>query len=236
VVAGDLTSALYNVSQSGTAQHYHSNNATGLRQNFRTPTASPTGTVWFSFLADAEQAGDQAGISINPPTASPFATPGDSYAYFVGTTLDYSFGAGTAGTVANATTLGATALVVGKIILNSAPGGADAIELWVNPDLTADPNINDFTPVYSSSSVDWLTSISTIGAVAARVENGSTGGGDVDNILFSDGGGDANQAYTDVTGASPVPEPASVSLFACFAGLILFRPRRRIPFPVAKDV
>src|SRR6188768_330697 len=40
VVAGDLTSSLYNVPQTATPQHYRSINATGLRQNYRVP-ASP---------------------------------------------------------------------------------------------------------------------------------------------------------------------------------------------------
>src|SRR5687768_1762636 len=47
IVAGDLTSSLYTVTQGGTAQHYRSTNSTGLRQNYGTVTTSPAGEVWF---------------------------------------------------------------------------------------------------------------------------------------------------------------------------------------------
>jgi len=225
VVAGDLTSSLYNVPQSGTPQAARNANTTGLRQNFRNATASPTGTVWFSFLAKAEATGDRAGISINPSsTISPFDNPGNSYAYFEGDTLKYSFGAGTASTLVGAAPVASTALIVGKVVIDSSVGGADAITLWVNPDLIANPDINTLTPVYNNSSVDWLTSVATVGAVMARKDGGTSGGGDVDNIRFSDGGGNSAQAFADVTN---VPEPASLGVLGlAVMGLAGQRKRR----------
>jgi hypothetical protein len=224
VSAGDLTSPLYNVPQSGTGERYRSVNATGLRQNFRTP-ASLTGTIWFSYLAKAETGGDRAGLSINSPTATPFNDTGLAHAYLVGDTLNYQFGAGTAGTLSAAAPVGSNALIVGKIDLNGGAGGADPITLWVNPDLVANPDINSYTPAYTNASVDWLGSIDTIGVIAARADGGINGGGDVDNIRFSDGGGDAAQAYADVTGAG-VPEPTTLAFLALAGGAGLARRRR----------
>lgn len=222
VVAGDLTSSRYNVPQSGTAQHYRSINATGLRQNYRTPTSpGPTGTVWFSLLAMAESTGDRAGLSINPPTDNPFNNPGTAHAYLDGDTLRYSFGTGTGGFVSAANAVGSTALLVGRVTITAGP---DPVTLWLNPDLVANPDINAYTPVYSSASVDWLTSIGTVGAIAARLDGASTGGGNVDNIRFSDGGGNAAQAYADVTG---VPEPAGLALLGAATAGLASRRRRR---------
>lgn len=226
VSSGDLTSPLYTLTQSGTPQHDHSTNSTGFRQNFRTSAASPTGTIWFSYLARAEAAGDRAGLSINSPTATPFNDPGTAYAYLVGDTLNYQFGVGTAGTLTGATPVGSNVLIVGKIDLNGGAAGADPISLWVNPDLVANPDINAYTPTYSNDSVDWLNAINTIGAVAARVDGGTAGGGDVDNVRFSDGGGNAAQAYTDVTGAG-VPEPTSLAFLALAGAAGLTKRRRR---------
>jgi hypothetical protein len=224
VVANNLTSALYAITQTGTAQRYRNDNSQGLRQNYRTPAVSPTGTVWFSFLARAEQSGDRAGLSLNAPTGTPFNDTGTVYAYLTGSTLNYQFGTGTAGTVINAAPVGTTALVVGRMVI-AGSGGADSIQLWINPDLMANPDINAYAPVYSSSSVHFLDSIATVGAVAARVDGGTSGGGNVDSIRISDGGGDPGQAYYDVTG---VPEPSSVVLLAIGAmGGLAYRWRRR---------
>ena len=225
VASNDLTSPLYSVPQSGTPLRYRSVNSTGLRQNYRTPAASPTGTIWFSYLAEAEATGDRAGVSINPPTLTPFNDTGTAYAYLIGNTLTYQFGTGTAGTAAAGPT-GSTNLIVGKVVLNGGVGGADPVTLWLNPDLVANPDITAYTPVYDNASVDWINSIATVGAVAARADGGSTGGGDVDNIRFSDGGGNAAQAYTDVTGVS-APEPAGLALLAAATAATLARRRRR---------
>jgi hypothetical protein len=225
VAANDLTSPLYSVPQSGTPLHYRSVNATGLRQNYRTPAASPTGTIWFSYLSEAEATGDRAGVSINPPTATPFNDTGTAYAYLIGNTLTYQFGTGTAGTIA-AGPVGSPNLIVGKVVLNGGAGGADPVTLWLNPDLVANPDITAYTPVYDNASVDWLNSITTVGAIAARADGASIGGGDVDNIRFSDGGGNAAQAYTDVTGVN-APEPTGLALLALAAAGLSNRRRRR---------
>lgn len=226
VVAGNLTSSLYNVPQtSGTAQHYQSVNATGLRQNYRSPTTSPSGEVWFSFLAQVDASANRAGMSLNAPTGTPFDNPGTVYAFLNGTTLNYSFGSGTAGSVVTTNALGSTALIVGRMNIVGG-GGLDSISLWVNPDLVANPNIFAYMPVYSSSSVNYLDTISTLGLVAARSDAaGPTGSGNVDNVRFSDGGGNAAQAYLDVTG-TVIPEPSTLGLAALSVIGLLLSQRR----------
>jgi hypothetical protein len=225
VIVGNLTSSLYDLPQSGTAQRYRSINATGLRQNYRTPAGAFIGTIWFSFLMMAEATGDRAGLSLNAPTPTPFSDPGTAYTFLSGQTLNFQFGPGTAGTLASAVPIGSTALVVGRIELNGGVGGSDPVSLWLNPDLIANPDINAYTPFYSNGGVDWLTSITTVGAIAARADGAGVGGGNVDSIRFSDGGGNADQAYMDVTG---VPEPGSVALLgASMLGLAARRRSRR---------
>jgi hypothetical protein len=226
VVANDLTSTLYNRPQAGNARRARSENSSGLRQNYRTIAVSPTGTVWFSFLARAEASASQAGLSINAPTPTPFNDPGTFYAYLSGSTLQYQFGAGTAGSAANVATVNSTALVVGRITI-AGSGGADAVTLWVNPDLIANPNIDAYTPVYNNASVNALDTFSHIGVVASRFDGGNTGAGNVDNIRISDGNGNAATAYTDVTGVTAVPEPTSLALLS-LGGVALLGRRRSI--------
>jgi hypothetical protein len=221
VVSGNLGSARYDLPPTGTAQHVSGNNDTGLRQEFRSTVDSPTGTVWFSFLAKVDKTGDQAGLSINAPTTTPFGDPGDANVYLTGSTLNYQFGTGTAGTLANAVTIGTTALFVGRVTISST--GADPVSLWLNPDLIANPDITAYTPVYSSAGVDWLSSINVVGAIVAQKSGGSGGAGHVDNFRFSDGGGDAAEAYRDVTG---VPEPGSLLVLAGAFGALALRRRR----------
>lgn len=222
----NLTSSLYNVPQSGTAQSVVGNNSNDIRQDFRTVATSPAGEVWFSFLAQTNQnstSTDSAGISLNAPTGTPFNNRGNFYVQFTGTSLVYNFGAGET-TVASATSSGATNLIVGRMIINPA-GASDTVTLWINPNLTLNPDINTYTPVYNSSSVNALDSITTLGLIAYREGTGSlVNGGRVDNIRFSDGGGNAAQAYLDVTN---IPEPSALLLAAGGLGCALARRKRR---------
>jgi len=233
IVAGDLSSTLYNVPQSGTSQALRNGNNAQLRQNFRTVTTSPTGEVWFSFLTRTQTSADglgteSAGISLNSPsTASPYNTTGDFYIQMRGNDLSYSFGAGTAASVnIAAATPGVAAdkltLIVGRMIINGS-GAADTITLWVDPNLIANSNINAYTPIYSSSAVNALDAINLLGAISYQNATPGLGGGIVDNIRFSDGSGNPLQAYMDVTG---VPEPSALALVLLGATGVVGRRRR----------
>ena len=234
VFAGDLTSSLYSRPQSGTSQLLRGTNSGSVRQNFRAVATSPAGEVWFSFLTRVDETNtglsfESAGISLNPSsTSTPFDNLGNFYVVHTGDTIEYSFGAGTAGVVtglaggvvgANSTQY--SGLFVGRLVINGS-GAADTVSVWYNPDLTANPDITSYTPFYSSSSVNALDAITTLGA--ATYQTGNLGGGELDNILFSDGGGDSAQAFFDVTG---VPEPGSTTLLALAAAAAFSRRRRR---------
>lgn len=232
VTGGDLTSSLYNVPQSGTAQLLRGSNNGAVRQDFRTVATSPTGEVWFSFLTRVDESTsgastESAGISLNPSsTATPFNNLGNFYVVHTGDTIEYSFGAGTAGTVTGLTGSPVTGgnqfsgLFVGRLVINGG-GAADTVTVWYNPNLIANADINTYTPFYNSSAVNALDAISVIGA--AVYQSGNLGGGELDNIRFSDGSGNAAQAFMDVTG---VPEPSITSMLALLAGVgIILRKR-----------
>ena len=233
ILPGDLTSSLYNMPQSGTAQHLRNDN-NGLRQNFRTVATSPTGEVWFSFLTRTQTSADgvqtqSAGISLNTPsTASPFNTTGDLYIQMTGNNLNYSFGAGTAGSVSLATHVIGTpslknTLIVGRMIINGS-GAADSISLWADPNLIANSDINAYTPIYSNNTVNALDAITLLGAISYQSGTGtSINGGMLDNIHFSDGAGNPLQAYMDVTG---VPEPSALALALLGVSGLVGRRRR----------
>ncbi|RYD38319.1 MAG: PEP-CTERM sorting domain-containing protein [Verrucomicrobiaceae bacterium] len=233
VIAGDLTSSLYNRPQSGTAQLLRGGTS-GIRQVFRPVSTSPTGEVWFSFLTRVQETNtnlsfESAGISLNPSsTATPFSDRGDFYVVHTGDTIEYSFGANTAGVVTGLTggVVGSlsteySGLFVGRLVINGG-GAADTVSVWYNPDLTANPDINSYVPFYTNSTVNALDSISLLGA--AVYQAGGQDGALLDNILFSDGGGNPDQAYFDVTG---VPEPTSAALLGLAAAVALSGRRRR---------
>jgi len=230
IIVGDLTSTLYNVPQTGTAQALR-NGTNGIRQNFRTVPTSPTGEVWFSFLTRTRTSADgtdteSAGISLNPTnTASPFNDRGTFYIQMTGNDLVYSLGGGES-SVAIATKTPDVAsdkltLIVGRMTING--GGVDAITLWADPDLMANSDINAYTPAYSNSTLNGPDSITRLGAISYQTADPGLGGGILDNIRFSDGGGDSAQAFFDVTG---VPEPSGVALALLGSGAFLARRRR----------
>lgn len=231
IVTGDVTSSLYNIPQGGTSLSLRNGNNAEIRQNFRTVTTSPTGEVWFSFLTRTQTSAtggtESAGISLNPSsTGTPFNNRGTFYIQMTGNNLVYALGGAEntvpiTPTVAN-TAYDKTTLIVVRMII-SPSGGADTISLWVDPDLIANNNIFAYTPVYSNSTINALDTISVLGAISYQNANPGLGGGILDNIRFSDGNGNAAQAFFDVTG---VPEPTSLALAALGVGGFLFRRRK----------
>jgi len=196
VIPGDLTSSLYGITQSGTAQSIRGDYTQGREQN-RALASSMTGTIWFSFLAENPNANSRAGISLNRSGNNP--SPREEAILFLGTDLRvYTNDSYT--TISNAATLGSTALVVGKMILGP---GNDTLTLWVDPDLVADPNISNHTPVYDDSSKDFLASLDRVGALSYRWSSGGSLGGVVDNVRFSD----TTTAFNDVAGTGTTPPP-----------------------------
>lgn len=181
-----------------------------------------SGEIWFSFLTQAAQTDTglsygAGGISFNAPTPTPFNDPGNFYVRMAGNNLQYSFGAGTAGSQSvYAGTAANVTLIVGRMTLGGS-GVDDSVDIWVNPDLVADPDIFNYVTAYSSSDVDGLSAINHLGAMTYEVNTVSPAG-NVDNIRLSNN----PTAYRDVTG---VPEPSAMALLLLSSGLWL---RRRV--------
>lgn len=210
VIAGDLSSSLYWLNQPGTPQSVRGNNNAELRQDFRVVSSPFSGEVWFSFLQLNAGTSDRSGMSFNPPTASPFNNPGSAFLYFSDTSIVYRFGEASDQTVASPVTVGNTGLVVGQFIINGS-GGADGVKIWVDPVLGPEPtraSILAITPTISNNTLHFADTVTVLGAIAWRSTTGSAGGV-VDNLAVSDGGGNGEQAFSDV-----VPEPGAVSMLA----------------------
>jgi len=190
VVAGDLSSPLYSLAQSGTPQSLQGDYGQA-RQTTRAVAAPMSGDVWFSYLVNNPVDAARGGISVNQASY----TYGPTRLGAAGTQLFVDLPDGIHW-VPGQFTIGDTALVVGKM---SVGAGNDTIQVWVNPDLVAQPDITDYQPTYYNASTDYADSITRIG-VATYHFNGPAGsvGGTVDNVVFSD----TSTAYQDATGSA----------------------------------
>ena len=110
-------------------------------------------------------------------------------------------------------------------------GSAGLFEIWVNPDLTSIVSRNDFVssiaPNFATADVINPESIESLGVSAYR----GTGTSSVfrfDALRMSDGDGDSDLAFNQVTA---IPEPlfvAQIMFLFCFGIVMLARRRRRI--------
>lgn len=225
VVSGDLTapaSTHYAVPQSaGTAQSVQTtatNSAAGTGQDARTTASTLTGTVWFSFLANPNDAQARAGISFNTSGGS---ASGARMDFTSGGALFVSYGAG--GNAGPNQTVGVTHLVVGEVIIDES-GLNDHLRLWVDPDVQTLTESTTTGRVLDAATSDWVGS--GITSVAVQSYTGSTTGapgGTVDAVRVSNNA----TAQQDVTGFVPVPEPTTLGLAAIAASSLLVRRRRR---------
>lgn len=210
VTGGDLTSPLYAAAQSGTPQRIRSSNTSGLRQEFRRLAAPATNELWFSFLAQTANATTGAGLSFNPPTASPFDNPSNAFIHLIGTNLLYRFGHTSDQLATNRIAISNTVLVVGRLVLVGGEA-ADSVSFWINPDLVADPVIAHYPPVYSDSSLHFLDRLTNIGVIAHNSGGSTAFFGNVDNLRISDGSGDPAAAFLDVTGINATSSPPVIT-------------------------
>jgi len=217
VIPGDLTSTLYNIQQTGTAQSVRGDHHQARQQN-RALASSMSGEIWFSFLANNPNSNSRAGISLN---ASGWPAPSSESVLFLGDDFRVYLN-GSFTSISDATSLGKTTLVVGQMIVGA---GDDTLNVWVDPDLMSDYNIFNHTKVFSDSTTDFASSISRVGVISYRYGSGGTIGGTVDAVRFSD----TAMAFYDVTGVTGIiPEPSTLLIWALLAGLgIGVRWRRR---------
>ncbi len=216
IVEGDLSSPLYNITQSGpgqSAQGIHGSSRY-ITRPFETPMV---GEIWFSFLVNMAKNGDRAGIGLNPTTSLPYnavlfqmGNPNGDLTVRrddISTWIDTGIG------------FGETALVVGRLILTDS---SDDLTVWFNPNLIDDPNIENHTPIFSSADRDFIGGpLTHFGVVSYDTTGGGSGaGGLVDAVRFSD----SDNAFYDVTGIM-IPEPSSMLLMGMGTLLMLRRVR-----------
>jgi len=216
VVTGDLTapsSTNYAITQTGTAQSVQGGH-TEYRQSSRPLAAAMTGTVWFSFLANNAASTSVSGITFNV-SGFTSGTPR------IGLTGDTFYAGLNTYTASSATvTLGQTALILGRLGINSA--GNETLEVWLNPDVANGiAGLGAATASFNEEAASINGGVSRIAIAAYRNATGS--GGQMDSILLSNAA-DQNLAFADVTGVL-VPESSSLVLTIAGAG-ILFRRRR----------
>jgi hypothetical protein len=219
VVAGDLVAPAathYALTQSaGNAQSVrttaNSTNADG--QSTRTLPAALTGTVWFSFLVNANDANSRAGMSFNTSLSSASGARVD----VAGGNLFVSYGNVT---LSNTQTIGDTHLIVGQVVVD-AGGINDRLRLWLDPDVNTLSEDATTARVFEGTASDWVGA--GITSVAVQSYGVSTSGGTVDAIRVSNNA----TAQQDVTGVAPVPEPGTLALGTLAAGALLGRRRRR---------
>ena len=68
----------------------------------------------------------------------------------------------------------------------------------IDPDLVADPDIDNHTPGFATSTTDFLDSLTVIGVISYR--SGGSVHGYVDSVRFSE----TATAFADVVGVSPL--------------------------------
>jgi len=190
VIGGDLSSPLYTLTQSGTPQSVQGDYGQP-RQSTRAVATPMSGDVWFSYLVNIPNDVGRGGISVNQNNY----TYGNPRLGAADTRLFLELPDGMHW-IEGQFTAGATALVVGQMQIGA---GNDTIQVWVNPDLVAQPDITAYEPAYYNASTNFASSVSRIGVASYRY-GGPSGskGGTVDNVVFSD----TPTAYQDVTGST----------------------------------
>lgn len=194
VIGGDLSSPLYTLPQSGTPQSIQGDYGGSGRQNSRAVATTMSGDVWFSYLVNQPDTAARGGVSLNQASYG-FAQP---RVLAAGTSLVVGLPDGNHW-ISNQFAYGNTALVVGQMSVGT---GNDTVQVWVNPDLVAQPDITAYEPTYHNASTDFADSITRVGVGSYYTGSSSINlGGVVDNVAFSD----TPTAYQDVTGSAVAP-------------------------------
>jgi hypothetical protein len=187
VVAGNLTTSVggYNRPQTGVNPGKLFGTYNDYRQSGCPLDAPMSGTVWFSVLVDNNDSTGVAGISFNPTTYSDAANA----IQLVGTTLRVTLSNTTTSNVATLN-LNSVHLLLGRITITA---GNDTLSLWADPASIANLSV----PTFTSSSFNFLSSLSSMGIISYNTSK-SNAGGYLDALIVSNG----PTASIDVTGVS----------------------------------
>ncbi len=189
VVAGNLTTSVggYTRPQSGSNTGKLQGTYNAYRQSGCPLDASMSGTVWFSVLLDNTDATGVAGISFNP-TAYDDAS---NVIQLIGTSLRVTLANTTTNNIASLN-LNTVHLLLGKLDITA---GNDTLSLWADPASLS----NLSAPIFTSSSSNFLSSLSSLGVVSYNTTK-SNAGGYLDALIASN----SATGFADVTG---VPAP-----------------------------
>ncbi len=207
--SSNLTSPLYSITQSGTGHAYGNYNAfRGINRQVEPDLA---GEVWFSALLQNTASNHHAGIQFNVHTAAQGSSTVD-YSQGLwdielsGTSLIARYNGVNSASLATLA-LNETHLILGRLILGA---GNDTMEVWADPsDL-----YNLGSPLFSAGSANMGDDLYLAGIFAYGTPDQPSGL--IDALRMSDGGGDPDIAFEDVTGRE-IPEPLTLALTAMAA-------------------
>jgi hypothetical protein len=213
VQAGDLTAPAgtgYAITQGGTAQSVIGEHASADRRQARkTEVLSGEGQdIWFSFLVLNSESTHVTGIDFRNHTT---ATTPDFISPMIlvnGTGLDIYGYNGLVASVSNKVTLGETALIVGKLVLNGT-AEAETLSLWVNPTLTSRAALEATAADLSSADLEWDTSALRVLGLNSFGSDATGNGGVIDSVRLSNEG----DAFEFATGVPAVPGSGIVADF-----------------------
>jgi hypothetical protein len=222
--SANLTSPLYNITQSGTGYAYGDYNAFRGINRYVEPDLAGAG--WFSALVRNTNAAYHAGIEFNTHADAPYA--GSDYAQgpwdveLSGTSLIARYNGVNSASLATLA-LNQTHLILGRLTLGA---GNDTMEVWADPlDM-----LSLGSPLFSAGSANMGADLYLAGVFAFGNVNNNPAlrEGRVDALRISDGDGSANDAFTDVTGIV-IPEPVTLVLAAlAVAGMGGYLRRRQV--------
>jgi FAD dependent oxidoreductase len=187
VVAGNLTTSVggYSRPQSGSNTGKLQGTYNAYRQSGCPLDANMSGTVWFSVLLDNTDATGVAGISFNPTAYDDVS----DVIQLIGTSLRVTLANVTTNNVATLN-LNSVHLLLGKLDITA---GNDTLSLWTDPASLS----NLSAPIFTSSSSNFLSSLSSLGVVSYNTSK-SNAGGYLDALIVSN----TSTGFMDVTGVS----------------------------------
>ncbi len=198
VESGDLTAPAethYALTQTSPSQCIQGVYDPG-RQSTRGLAEALTGTVWFSFLIQQPTSNSVAGIGMNQNGYSVKAP----FIVATGNDIRISLGSGSQDVYINdVLEYEQTALILGKIEIDTGPAGQDYTSVWVNPDVQ-----NPGTPDSSITGYNYLSSITRVAVISYAND---AEGGLLDMLVLSDD----EDAYADVTGVLDDSRAANIA-------------------------